>query len=80
MIVQVDQQLLAKYYINLGVAHGSIIGPVIFLLYVKDLPLFTKSGSVVSYVDHTSMIGVSDTLCKSRNIIHSICYNKARLI
>ena len=41
--------------VSLGVAQGSLIGPLIFLIFINDLPEFISDAHVVMYADDTSV-------------------------
>ena len=45
--------------VSFGVPHGSILGPLLFILYIKDLQIATKNTVVLLYAD--------DTVLKSTN-------------
>jgi len=39
-------------YVRRGVAQGSVMGPILFTLFTKDLPSCIKSGDTFMYADH----------------------------
>ncbi len=53
--VSVDGQLSDSLPVTIGVPQGSILGPLLFLLYLNDLPSVTESCSVSLFADDTEM-------------------------
>lgn len=54
--VKMQNSLSKKYEISLGTPQGSVLGPLIFLIYVNELPNFISYGKVIMYADDTSIV------------------------
>lgn len=57
--VKVKNKYSKTYSLTCGTPQGSILGPLIFLLYVNDLPSYISEGMVFMYADDTTVV-VSD--------------------
>ena len=58
--VEVDKFKSSHQTITTGVPQGSILGPLLFLIYMNDMPLSSKLFKFVLYADDTTLFSVLD--------------------
>ena len=55
--VQMGDVLFDTLPISTGVPQGSILGPLLFLLYVNDIHLASNKFNAILYADDTTLVG-----------------------
>ena len=55
-VVKIGSALSDPLHLTTGVAQGSILGPVLFTLYINDLLSVPKKCKTMGYVDDTKLL------------------------
>lgn len=67
--VVIDNHHSSYSDLTCGVPQGSVLGPILFSLYVNDLPLAIQNSKILMYADDTAIIFCGDSLSEMQDTI-----------
>ena len=68
--VTVNGDVSDSLSITCGVPQGSVLGPLLFLIYINDLPSISKILEFYLFADDTSIYFESDNLLTLQNVVN----------
>lgn len=62
IVVSIDGEFSDEYDVDMGVGQGSTLGPLLFIIFINDLPFHLPTNDIYIYADDTSVIIHADTV------------------
>ena len=68
--IEINNQSSAKEAITSGVPQGSILGPLLFIIFFNDLENFIHRSKIIQYADDTVIFFSAKTTCEIENALN----------
>jgi hypothetical protein len=85
--VSINNTLSEAGYLSQGVPQGSILGPLLFSLFINDLPLHIENCDIFSYADDTNLTvsaitieDIQNKLSRDLTVVEAWCNNNQLVI
>ena len=68
-MVRCNDKISSEKTVNIGVPQGSILGPLLYIIYVNDIERALEKSNCILYADDTSLIASNDNVTTAKHDI-----------